>query len=86
MAEEENKDQLILSRTKDFTTSKLVKYLTDKYGSKESGKPFTIQDLQQYMGRLKLPKRYGGQRIESVESEEIGVKLIRVHFEEPTEA
>lgn len=72
--------RVVLSEDCDFTTSALVDFLNNKFGTKESGKRFRIGDLQHYVKRGCLPKQYGGQKIEIFENEAIGIKLIRVHF------
>jgi hypothetical protein len=50
----------------DFRVSatNLVDILNTKFGAKESGKPFTNQDVQQYYTRGYLPDAYGGTIIE----------------------
>jgi len=81
--EESKKEEcssLKLYEGKDFTTSKLVDYLNDKFGSKKTGKAFKIGDIQQYLRRGFLPKSYGHHPICLIESEEIGVKVVRVDF------
>lgn len=72
--------KLILTAYQDFSTSKLVSYLNDKHEGKRTGTPFTMNDIQQYIRRGKLPVRIGNHPIEVIENEEIGVKVIRVHF------
>ena len=72
---------LILYPDMDFTSSKLVEFLNTKYGHKKTEKPFTLGDVQQYIRRGFLPRNYGFHPIERVESNEIGIKLIRVHLD-----
>ena len=71
---------ITLNEETDFTTTALIKYLADKYGTKKSGKPFRIGDLQGIMRRGNLPKNYGGYKVEYITNEAIGFKLVRVHF------
>lgn len=75
-------EELILNEKTDFTTRALVNYLTSVYGSKKSGKPFRIGSLQGYLRRGNLPKAYGGYKVEYIENEAIGIKLVRVHFDD----
>ncbi len=74
--------EVILNEKSDFTTTALVEYLTEKYGTKKSGKPFRIGDFQGYFSRGYLPAAYGGYKIEYITNEAIGLKLIRVHFDD----
>jgi hypothetical protein len=66
--------------TRKFTTSKLVEFLNEAYGEKKTGKPFSSNDIQQYLRRGKLPVYAGGHPIQLVENEDIGTKLIEVDF------
>lgn len=72
---------LILYPETDFTTVRLVDFLNDKYQFKKTGEKFTLNDIQQYLIRGFLPKRYGHHPIARIENEEIGVKLVRVYFD-----
>lgn len=65
----------------DFTTSALVEYLNKKFTSKKTGEPFNLGDIQQYLRRGFLPKKYGHHPIERIENPSIGIKLIRVNFD-----
>ena len=75
-----NMSNFILNENNDFTVSKLVEFLNDKFKSKKTGSPFTTGDIHQYLRRGFLPKKYGHHPIESIENEDIGVKLVRVYF------
>lgn len=70
-----------LNEKTDFTTSKLAEYLNDKYGSKKSGQPFKVGDIQQYLRRGFLPKAYGHHPISLFGSDSIGVSVVRVDFD-----
>jgi hypothetical protein len=78
-------DDLILIPGKDFTTSRLAEFLNEKYGGKRTGTDFLIGDIQQYLRRGYLPKSYGHHPIEFIGNEEIGIKIIRVHFNKTQE-
>lgn len=71
---------VILNSITDFTTSRLVDFLNQRYSVKKTGEPFTTGDIQQYLRRGFLPKKYGDHPISFIENEEIGIKLIRVYF------
>lgn len=79
MSSEQNNEITVNSST-DFTTSKLVDYLNDKYESKKTGEPFTLGDIQQYLRRGYLPKNYGHHPIQRIEDDNTGLKFIRVDF------
>lgn len=64
----------------DFTSAKLVEFLNQKYNAKKSGKNFTLGDIQQYIRRGFLPKIYGDHPIERIKFDQVGISLIRVHF------
>jgi len=72
--------RIILNEDSDFTTSALVEFLNNKYGGKKTGKPFTLGDIQQYLRRGHLPKPYGHHPISRINSDKVGIKLIRVNF------
>lgn len=74
------KQELVLSKKNDFTTRALVNYLNEKHGSKVSDKSFTTGDIQQYLRRGYLPKKYGHHPIEKIEDKDTGIKIIRVDF------
>lgn len=74
----DNKDEMKLTPSIDFTAPKLVDHLNTTYGSKKTGKSFTVGDIQQYLRRGFLPKSYGGQLLQIVENEQIGLKVIRL--------
>ena len=75
-----DKHPLMLYPGQDYTATKLVDFLNDKYGSKKTGQKFKIGDIQQYLRRGFLPKPYGHHPITFVQNDEIGVKVIRVAF------
>lgn len=72
------KKKVVLNRDTDFTPSALVRWLNDEFESKTSGREFTIRDVQQYTMRGFLPKQYGGNVIEVIEEDEIGIKVLRI--------
>lgn len=47
----------------EFTTSSLLRFLEDEYGTKLSGKHFNQSDIAQYCLRGNLPYRYGGNKL-----------------------
>ncbi len=71
---------VVLNSITDFTTSKLVDFLNQRYGTKKTGEHFTVGDIQQYLRRGFLPQKYGDHPIDFIENEEIGIKLVRVYF------
>lgn len=71
----------ILNTVTDFSSSKLVDFLNEKYSSKKSGELFTTGDIQQYLRRGFLPRPYGHHPIEIVENNDIGIRAIRVFFD-----
>ena len=70
--------RFVLDTDKDFTPGALVDHLNNTLGTKKGGKKFTFSDVQQYIRRGFLPKAYGGNPLSWRESEEIGVRVIRV--------
>jgi hypothetical protein len=62
----------------DFTTAALVDHLNKEFGSKETGELFTLGDVQQYLRRGFLPKKYGNNTLERIENAQVGLKLIRL--------
>ena len=46
-----------------ITAAILVDILNDKHGSKNNGKPFRFNDIQQYYIRESIPTKYGGYKI-----------------------
>jgi hypothetical protein len=48
----------------EYTFESLIAYLSDKYKSKLSGRPFTRTDISQYLKRGMIPYRYGGHKVE----------------------
>ena len=65
-----------------FNYKTLTKYLCEKYKTKRGGSPFTHQDIYQYIERGRIPKAYGGNKINRVPSVEIeGVDCLEVSFE-----
>jgi len=71
---------ITLNEETDFTITALMAYMKEKHGTKKSGKPFRNGDAQGWMLRGNIPASYGGYKLEYVENEAIGIKLIRVHF------
>jgi len=71
---------VVLTQGKDFTTTGLKDFLNNKYGSKKTGKSFTIGDLQQYALAGRFPEQYGGHPISTFENKEIGIKILTVDF------
>lgn len=72
----------------EFTSRGLIDHLTERFGTKHSGKPFTISDVTQYARRGFLPHRYGGNKLEIQKQQ--GIKIIRVldeiHRQEKSQA
>lgn len=63
----------------DFTPAALRDYLNNRFKNKATGKKFTMQDIQQYVLRGIIPPSYGGGfKVEVIESDEIGIKILRV--------
>ncbi|MEK6881518.1 MAG: hypothetical protein AABY22_17985 [Nanoarchaeota archaeon] len=58
----------------EYTFDTLLNYLTDKFKTKSTGEPFNKSDIAQYLIRKKLPKRYGGNKLEKTNME--GVNII----------
>ena len=46
-----------------ITAAILVDVLNNKHGSKNNGKPFRFNDIQQYYIRGSIPTKYGGHKI-----------------------
>lgn len=68
-----------LKEETDFTTTALADRLNEVFGSKKTGKPFTLGDIEQYGKKYKkLPDCYGGNSIEIIENKKIGIKVLRV--------
>lgn len=78
MSKIEEKKRIVLRVGEDFTPSALVRHLNDCFESKGSGKTFTIRDVQQYTLRGFLPKAYGGNSIEIIRQDKIGIKVLRL--------
>ena len=79
MQEKENiKKKIVLHKDSDFTPSTLVRWLNETQHVKGSGKEFTIRDVQQYTLRGSIPRQYGGQSIEIIEEDSIGIKILRL--------
>jgi hypothetical protein len=60
----------------EYTSRGLIEMLSDKYGTKHSGKKFNVGDITQYARRGFLPYRYGGNKLEVDHVQ--GIKIIRV--------
>jgi len=78
MANTQEKKRIVLRVGEDFTPSALVRHLNECFQSKSSGKEFSIRDVQQYTLRGFLPKAYGGNNIEVIQQDKIGIKLLRL--------
>lgn len=74
------KEKLVVDKTTSFTTAKLVVFLNKVNGKNRNGKPFTTNDVQQYVRRKKLPMHAGGHPIEVVRDEDTGLRLLKVDF------
>jgi len=58
----------------EYTFETLVEHLTEKHGKKSTGEDFNKSDVAQYLIRGKLPKKYGGHKIEK--SSQHGIAII----------
>lgn len=58
----------------EFTENMLLNLLIDKFKTKRNGNRFTKNDIVQYTVRGKIPKWYGGYKIEV--KVEYGIKLL----------
>ena len=65
--------ELIINEETDYTTTALVDFLNKKYKSKKTGMRFTLGDIQQYLRRGFLPKKYGHHPIERIENKKVGM-------------
>jgi hypothetical protein len=70
-----------LNSKTDYTPTQLKAYLNKKYGGKITGKPFTNQDIFMYTKRGYLPPIYSGTKIEVMQTNGIGIRILRVIFE-----
>jgi hypothetical protein len=61
---------------KDKTLSSLVKWMNENY-IKQTGKPFTVGDIQQYIFRGRIPEYLGGNSIDKNDKIE-NVKLYSI--------
>jgi hypothetical protein len=71
-------EKVQLNPETDFTLASLRDYLNDRFGQKDSGKPFTIQDIQGYEAKRHIPDAYGGYEVAVLENSTIGIKLLRL--------
>jgi hypothetical protein len=71
-------EKVQLNPDTDFTLAALRDYLNDRWGAKESGKAFNIQDIQGYEAKRHIPDAYGGYDIEVLENDLMGIKLLRL--------
>jgi len=62
----------------DYTPAQLREWLNEKYGAKQTGKPFTNQDVFMYTRRGYLPDKYSGAKITVIKTGSIGIKLLRI--------
>jgi hypothetical protein len=69
-----------LNSDTDFTPAQLREWLNKKYGSKQSGKLFTNQDIFMYTKRGYLPPVYSGAQIAILKTNGIGIKILRLKF------
>lgn len=69
----------------EYTTQSFISYLTEKYGNKVSGEPFTTNDIAQYLIRGYTPYRYGGIKIKSKVQEGVRFISTKVELEEVKE-
>lgn len=70
--------KLTINLAETFTMKALARALTEKFGTKTTGKEFNIQDVQQYVAKGKLPSAYGGNDVEKIEHAENGLLLFKV--------
>ena len=63
-----------------YSTRTLAKHLNDNFKKKKGGGPFSVNDIQQYLLRGKLPQYIGGHPITSEEFEDTGLKVISVDY------
>lgn len=68
-----------LTEGKDFTMTALMHHLNEEHGSKRSGEPFNIRDVQQYILKGKIPAIYGGFKIKQLDNNKIGIKVFRLY-------
>lgn len=74
-----DKDKFILlERGRDFTLTALAEHLNSIYGSKSSGAPFTAIDVQKYVKRGHLPEYIGGNSVEEIRDDNMGIKMVRI--------
>lgn len=59
------------------TLTGLTTWMNDQF-KKQTGKPFTTNDVQKYISRGRIPEYLGGNEVES-DNSVIGVKLYKVH-------
>lgn len=60
----------------EYTTESFLELLTEKFGLKITGEPFTANDVAQYLIRGYTPYRYGYIKISA--TVEKGVRIIKV--------
>lgn len=65
---------------KEYTPLTLCKYLNNMFGGKKTGKKFNAQDIQQYERRGYLPKKYGGNKIDSYKHPTLGIKVLKLYI------
>lgn len=70
--------EITLTEGSDFTMTALMHHLNNEYKAKRSGELFNIRDIQQYIIKRRIPKIYGGQKIEVVNNEQMGLKIFRL--------
>ena len=79
--------EIDLKEGSDYTLTGLMNYLNKTYkhktfSDKKSKKKFILADIQQYAERGYLPDKYGGQKIEIIKSDKIGIKILRLKNKE----
>lgn len=68
------------AKERKFTMQRMADYLNNKYKCKTSGEPFNRQDTSGYISRGRLPREYGGNRIEFDQNsfDFYGIKLYKL--------
>jgi len=63
---------------RDFSHNRFVDFLNETFICKKSGEAFTVQDVEYYIRKGKLPKYLGGNKIIAIKSKKIGMRLFRI--------
>ena len=69
---------ILLEAGVDYTLTAYANHLNMVHGNKKSDSPFTTDDVQKYAKRGKLPEYLGGNEVEEVVHEEMGIKMIKI--------